>query len=129
MSIVRTRRPPIGIPKSKRGLIRMEQANFKTIVEMAYEMDLAEYFKKILDIDLLIHNNKSRYYPTENMWRALYKVKTLYKLFTIKEEETNNLKVTYLKSNRVNYRILIGELFELGDRSTVIDFFWESFKE
>ena len=130
MSIVRTR-PHIGIPKSKRGIVRMEQAVFKTIVQMAYEMELAEYVKNILDIHTIIHNNfyftdrpylcnryhnkryirrSDEYIPTKKIWETIYKV------FTIKGEDEVDKKYKYsqLKSNRIKYEIRIRESLSTG---------------
>jgi hypothetical protein len=112
------KRPPIGIPKSKRGLIRMEQAVFKTIVEMAYEMDLAEYFYKVLDIFRIIHkklywdnrqDDRRIYYPTKKIWG------TIYKLFPIKTDKVDKkYKLTYLQSNRFGYSVCIRESLQTG---------------
>jgi hypothetical protein len=110
------KRPPIGIPKSKRGLVRMEQAVFKTIVEMAYEMDLAEYLEKVVEIgrilnhqvdwyyNYIVYHPNRFYYPTKDEWETIYKV------FPIKEERVSKkYKFTYLKSNRIKYQICIHE--------------------
>jgi hypothetical protein len=63
MSIIIRKRPAIGIPKSKQGLIRMEQAVFKSIVEMAYEMSRCELINNTIkrvtqDIPLVFTESK-----------------------------------------------------------------------
>jgi hypothetical protein len=129
MSIIRTR-PPIGIPKSKRGLVRMEQFVFKKIVEMAYEMEFAAYFKNILDIHRIIHNNlyvtdrcslcnrchnnrfhnkrhrSVEYIPTKNM------LDNIYKYFTIIEVKGTPFSEAYLISKRFYYKITLISTFE-----------------